>query len=489
MKNFKLLLALLFSGFTYLSWSQNLVPNSSFELYSLCPSSPTQYPNITSWQQVSGHAGTADAFNSCGTGLVDVPNNVFGSQNANTGNGYVGISLGGFDQPTYRDREYIQCQLTSPMVAGELYCVSMYVSLGEESRNASDNALEVHFGTTAPVGVGTSDPLTTITPQFQYTSLLDDKVNWVLVSFNYVATGGESYMTIGNFKDGASTNFIGGYSGLYKFIYYYFDDISVVPESDATITPPGLICDGGPALNLTGADPGGTWSGTGITDANAGTFDPTVAGVGTHTITYSIPGLCGDTKMADVVVSTCSLPVELLEFDAQAVDESKVALTWTTVNEINNDFFEIERSRDGTSFGVIGTVDGAGNSNITLHYNDFDNDPYNGVSYYRLKQTDFDGTYTYSDIRTVVFDDLSFVNMYPNPATEDLQFTVLVSDDADLHVHIVDVTGRVIMQEDHFIEAGESTITLNVSNLASGMYTIRVNTNDENHLSKEFIRR
>lgn len=271
------------------------------------------------------------------------------------------------------------------------------------------------------------------------------------------------------------------------------DDVALVPlSSTLAINPAAPVCVTDPnfTLSTNSGSSVGTWSGTGIIDASTGEFDPSVAGTGTHTVTYTPTCPCGLSPLTiDIDATDCTLPVELLEFNAEAVNENKVALTWTTVNEINNDYFEIERSRDGTSFGTIATVDGAGTSNITLHYNDFDEDPYNGISYYRLKQTDFDGTYTYSDIRTVIFDDLSFVNMHPNPATEDLQFTVMVSEDADLHVHIVDVMGRVIMQEDHFIEAGESTITLNVASLASGMYTIRVNTNNENHLSKEFIRR
>lgn len=467
--------------------SQNIVTNPSFESY--CPTGLTQIGGVPGWETMTGHFGTPEAFNTCGTStLVTVPNNLFGSQSPITGDGYVGFSLISDFIPDFR--EYVQNTLQSPMIAGKNYCVTFYSSTAEISTLSSDNALEVHFSS-APLnggGVGTNVPTTA---HYQSTILLDDKVNWIQHTFTYTATGGEQYMTFGNFKPDVTTSVIPDPTGSGFFLehYVYIEDVSVVPMSDATITPIAALCASDPSVNLTGADAGGTWSGTGIIDANAGTFDPAVAGIGTHTITYSIAGPCGDTQTEDIVVSNCSLPVELLAFDAQAVDHRKVALTWTTINEINNDYFEIERSQDGTTFSTIAWADGAGNSNVTLHYNDFDLEPYNGISYYRLKQTDFDGTYTYSDIRTVIFDDLSFVNLYPNPANEELQFTVLVSEDADLHVNIVDVTGRIIMQEKHFIEAGESTITLNTTNLASGMYTIRVNTNDENHLSKEFIRR
>ncbi|MFZ5553706.1 MAG: T9SS type B sorting domain-containing protein [Bacteroidota bacterium] len=81
------------------------------------------------------------------------------------------------------------------------------------------------------------------------------------------------------------------------------ENITVNPDMDATITAAGPFCPGDPAVNLTAVDPGGTWSGTGITNAAAGTFDPATAGPGTHTITYTIAGACGDTQTTSIVVS------------------------------------------------------------------------------------------------------------------------------------------------------------------------------------------
>lgn len=472
--------------------SQNLVGNPSFETYtSFCPSGNGKINDLDNWRRMPSHGGSVDVLHDCSTNINSrIPNNSkMGWQFPNTGDGYIGFVV--YSQ-TSTFREYAENTFVSPMVAGQEYCVSFYVNLSDKSPIYSDNAIQIHFSSTQLSGGGnTNFGVSATVPTFHYqqSTPIDDKSGWVLQTFNYIATGGEQYMYIGNFLDDASTNIFNHTGGNGTTIFYAIDDMSVTPVVDATIAPAAPLCIGDPSTNLSAVSSGGTWSGTGITDVNAGTFDPATAGVGTHTITYSIAGPCGDTQTEDIVVSNCALPIELLEFNAEAVNERKVALTWTTVNEINNDYFEIERSRDGTTFNTIETIDGAGNSSITLHYNDFDEDPYNGVSYYRLKQTDFDGTYTYSDIRTVVFDDLSFVNMYPNPAEEELQFTVMVSEDADLYVQIVDVMGRVITLEDYAVLAGESTITLDVSNFASGMYTIRVNTNDENHLSKEFIRR
>ena len=79
--------------------------------------------------------------------------------------------------------------------------------------------------------------------------------------------------------------------------------ITIATALDATITAAGPFCENDPAVNLTAVDGGGTWSGTGITDPNLGTFDPATAGAGTHTITYTIPGSCGSTDTEDIVVN------------------------------------------------------------------------------------------------------------------------------------------------------------------------------------------
>ena len=113
---------------------------------------------------------------------------------------------------------------------------------------------------------------------------------------------------------------------------------------------------------------------------------------------YDNDGLC------DEIDPETPLPVELISFTA-SLEGSNAILNWITASEINSDYFEIERSLDGINFESISMIDGAGNSNHQLSYSDID---YNvdllGVSvfYYRLKQTDFDGSYSYSQIVPLV---------------------------------------------------------------------------------------
>ena len=108
------------------------------------------------------------------------------------------------------------------------------------------------------------------------------------------------------------------------------------------------------------------------------------------------------------------LPIELLSFTAEK-DGQDVQLSWITASETNNDFYTVELSADGISFQQIGQVEGAGNHAGTLQYSYGDYSPLSGRSYYRLKQTDYDGAFTYSAIKSVNFKSTSW-NPYPNPA-------------------------------------------------------------------------
>lgn len=112
-----------------------------------------------------------------------------------------------------------------------------------------------------------------------------------------------------------------------------------------------------------------------------------------------------------------SLPIELLDFSAKK-QGNKVLLEWSTTSELNNNYFTIERSLEGHVFNDIGRVAGAGNSSELRLYNLIDESPENGYNYYRLKQTDFDGTVNTHNIEVVKFDGEEFlpsISLFPNP--------------------------------------------------------------------------
>jgi len=120
------------------------------------------------------------------------------------------------------------------------------------------------------------------------------------------------------------------------------------------------------------------------------------------------------------------LPVELVNFDGSRLQDD-VQLQWMTASEINNDYFTIERSADGINFQAIGQIDGAGTYNGNLNYEFLDESPSAGINYYRLKVTDFDGSYAYTRIIAVEYDKYirPTIAIYPNPLqTNNRQLTI-----------------------------------------------------------------
>lgn len=117
------------------------------------------------------------------------------------------------------------------------------------------------------------------------------------------------------------------------------------------------------------------------------------------------------------------LPIDLLEWNVIKV--GKIAhIEWTTVSEVNNDFFEIQKSIDARNWNVLTKIEGSGNSNEYNKYNYVDEFPYLGNNYYRLRQTDFDGDFKYSKVKFIFIYDNKLM-LYPNPTTDYINFTIL----------------------------------------------------------------
>ncbi|MFK8007862.1 MAG: T9SS type A sorting domain-containing protein [Saprospiraceae bacterium] len=167
---------------------------------------------------------------------------------------------------------------------------------------------------------------------------------------------------------------------------------------------------------------------------------------------------------------SAALPVELTSFDAKKSDE-EVILNWNTASEINNDYFEIEHSNDGTDFTRIGNMEGKGQSNLSNDYRFIDAQPNNGLNYYRLKQVDFDGKYEYSDIVFVDFKMEDKVKIFPTLSTSEIN-VVLPESGRDINYEILNFTGQII-QEGTF---DNNTITskINIQNFPVGNYIIRI---------------
>jgi hypothetical protein len=174
------------------------------------------------------------------------------------------------------------------------------------------------------------------------------------------------------------------------------------------------------------------------------------------------------------------LPIELLSFSA-AMNEDKTAvdLLWTTATEINNEVFVIQRSLDGENFEEIGRVAGAGNSTSQLSYIFIDASPAQGVVYYRLKQIDYDGTYSYSKLVSVANATTTITNkpemkLFPNPTNGVVNIS-LNSEVSEIEIQVIDITGTIVFSKTVVNENAEFFETIELNNeLKSGFYFVRM---------------
>ncbi len=176
------------------------------------------------------------------------------------------------------------------------------------------------------------------------------------------------------------------------------------------------------------------------------------------------------------------LPIELLHFSAKA-KEGKVFLDWATASEINNDYFTIERSTDAFYFEEIRRISGAANSNQIISYQSIDENPFQGLSYYRLRQTDFDGTTSHSNIETVIMNNRAdFDVSQPYYSESSINFTVFNAP-GNYRVDILDMSGRLIFTQNYSVEKEQLRIPMSFSR---GIYILRVSS--ENGLkTKRFL--
>lgn len=201
-------------------FSQNLVPNPSFEDTLSCDGTGN-INQLAYW--VNPTSSTPDFLSSCTNGNFNVPVNVYGSQNARTGNSYVGlVSI----INTSSSREYIQVQLTSALIAGKEYCVEFYVCTSDSSTYSINN-IGAFLSTNAISSSNGTELICTPQIENSITSPLTQSNTWQLVSDGFIAVGGEHYITIGNFNSNNNTDTTMLNGSSWAEGYQYIDDVSV----------------------------------------------------------------------------------------------------------------------------------------------------------------------------------------------------------------------------------------------------------------------
>lgn len=293
-------------------------------------------------------------------------------------------------------------------------------------------------------------------------------------TFDLAATGltvGETYFIMADGNSGADCDYTINVDG---------SDGVITVDATADLT---TVCAGDPvSLSVTGI-PGATYTWNSLdgvvvdVDGETQTFNPTVET--TYVVEVTGGGIC-EAQTDTVVVAMCiPTPVELLGFSV-ACKVGFVELNWQTATEINNDYFLIEKSLDAVNFSAIGTVAGFGNSNNVNSYVFQDFESNSGVVYYRFKQVDFNGDFTYSnivaanncaettfDVGSVFFNDLSneLVINYNSPKTEKVQ------------VVVYDALGKLVVNSDlsFYQNQNQKRIQFNTS-LSGSIYFVNIIT-------------
>ena len=188
-----------------------------------------------------------------------------------------------------------------------------------------------------------------------------------------------------------------------------------------------------------------------------------------------VDGINGNTATFEIVLSGSALPVELVNFTGYNAGKTNV-LTWSTATEVNSYGFYVERSVDGKNFEQIGEVKGANNSNEIIDYQFIDENPENGINYYRLMQLDLNGDFEYSNVISLNVESnfVSILSVYPNPVDDVLNYVYALPEDRMVTVDIIDLAGKKISSELQKGAEGENEDQIRTSELASGFYFLRI---------------
>ncbi len=340
------------------SFGQNLVVNPSFETAN-CPTGYNGFPSqvelyMPGWY--AANCASPDPMTNCSinTGQAvntSVPDVWFGNQTARTGTNYMGFGHYGFT-------EFLGARLSAPLVAGEVYRVSFYVSCADQVKYASD-ALGMYFSTTqvkASSGNCLSGTILNLTPQVVSTPgiFLTDYTGWMEVSGTYTALGGEEYIAIGCFVPFNTTTM----NHLYSF---------------------------------------------------PGAADPAYLNSPATRLYYYID---------DVSVEKDPLPIQLLSFEGSSTGQ-KATLRWAATEENNSCQYEIQKSKDGLSFLSLDTIKTKEDNTNNKYYEYTDPENLYQRNYYRLKLVGCNGVVSFSAVVSLNPSGVA-TTVYPNPVHDRL---------------------------------------------------------------------
>ena len=268
----------------------------------------------------------------------------------------------------------------------------------------------------------------------------------------------------------AIVNAAAGFGGTVEpFIWFKTNSgIAFSPTNSAIVQPSGIL------------------TATQLTDVNAAAA-LTINGV-LYAQFNGLTTFSGGTGATGVGTSSTPLPMTLVSFSGQKTT-NVVQLTWETASEQNVAQFEIEKSNDGRTFSLMASATAKNRSNTNEQYDVLDTRPTNGLNYYRLRTIDKDGAAAYSAVVSVVFGKSFSVNVYPNPVRQELSLALDSQETQETTISIFDLQGKMVMSRNVSVGEFTPTQTLDMSHLAQGLYTIRIENENREILDlKKFIK-
>ncbi len=184
----------------------------------------------------------------------------------------------------------------------------------------------------------------------------------------------------------------------------------------------------------------------------------------------NITGLADNLRftLSSINTTQTPLPIDELRFQTSVINKQSVLLDWSTINENNNDYFTIERSKNAVDWENVNNIKSKGNGNYS--YQEIDENPFLGVSYYRLRQTDYDNSIRYSNIQAVRLDNNNDpITIYPNPTKHSI--TIKGHQKALANIKIFNTLGQDVSDQISIINNNNKSTRIDLSKLSTGIYT------------------
>ena len=185
-----------------------------------------------------------------------------------------------------------------------------------------------------------------------------------------------------------------------------------------------------------------------------------------------------------------ALPVTWVKvFGEHIKDDNNIQ--WTTVNEINNEYFAIESATDGKNFNEIGRIDGSGNSSGTHNYSFIHKQAYEALYYYRIKQVDYNGREDYSKVIKIMQSQGPIINnviLYPNPVNDIAALSVSLNENSDISIIVNDANGKVVYMKNTNLTKGNNLLSVDMGIYPAGIYFLHITNDSGVSHTTEFIK-